>query len=204
MEDPTQELSAAELAAVAAVAAWITASGAATIPPVPPVPVLRRLVRLGLSARAVRAVVRLIAAGASAGVVARLVGVPRQRRHPGVSMARMTAAREPLMRARYLLNASKRLTRALQEGRFTPALARERTYLAAHLNAQAKRAKVADDYDRAATRTRTGRLRWVARLDDRTSPDCRARHGDTWPLDDPPYPPPGAVHLQCRCRARPA
>ena len=119
-----------------------------------------------------------------------------------VSMARRMAADEPTMRARYLLNAAKRLTTAATRGEFTAGLRREQSYLAAHRRAGQKRAKVARAYDEVARRHEF--LKWRAVLDRRTTPDCAALHNSIWHRDNPPFPPPGARHVHCRCIAVPA
>jgi len=122
---------------------------------------------------------------------------------PPVSMARRIAADEPTMRARYVLAAAKRLTAAAARREFTKALRRERAYLAAHRRAGQRRAKAAQAYDEMARRHGPF-LRWKAIMDSRTTPDCAQLNGQLFHVDNPPFPPPGARHVHCRCVAIPA
>lgn len=117
------------------------------------------------------------------------------------TMVKRMAANEPTMRARYLLAAAKRLAKAAAEGRFTAALRREQAYLAAHRRAGQRRARVAREYDEAARGQQY--MRYVAVMDARTTPDCAALNGSIWHVSNPPFPPPGARHVSCRCRAVP-
>lgn len=123
------------------------------------------------------------------------------RRFGPPTMVKRVAVNEPIMRARYLLAAAKRLAKAAAEGRFTAALRREQAYLAAHRRAGLRRAAVARAYDEVA-RGQTF-LKWVAVMDQKTTPDCAAKNGSVWNVSNPPFPPPGAVHPHCRCHAAP-
>lgn len=196
---PAAEPDSAEQAAIAALAVYLAGTGAVAATTLP-VALVARLALLGLPARAVRAAGRITLAPplTGRGGWGSPAPPPRPRdRGDTVSMRRLTAANEPTMRARYLLAAAKRLTAALAEGKFTAGLARERTYLQAHRRAGIRRQRIARDYDRLAVRH--AYLRWQAVLDNRTTPDCAARHGSVWRVSNPPYPPPGAVHVSCRC-----
>lgn len=114
-------------------------------------------------------------------------------------MVRLMAANEPTMRARYVLAAAKRLTRAALAGEYTAGLRRERHYMAAHRMAGQKRAQAAKAYDRVARQA--AYLKWVTADDERVDSACAARDGSVWRVDNPIMPPPGAVHARCRCKA---
>lgn len=117
------------------------------------------------------------------------------------TMAKRMAANEPLMRARYLLAAAKRLAKAAAEGRFIEALRREQAYLDAHRKAGQRRARIAREYDMVAQGQTF--LRWLAVMDKKTTADCAAKNGSVWNVNNPPFPPPGAVHGSCRCSTVP-
>jgi F like protein len=194
---PDQGLSPVEEAVIAASAAYLATSAAVKAVALPTV-LVSRLVALGLSTRAVRAAGRLVLDPPLTGRTR--WGSPT-RRFGKQTMVRRMAAQEPVMRARYLLAAAKRLTDAIVAGEFTAGLARERRYLDLHRKAGVRRAKVAREYDRVARGHRF--LRWQAVMDDRTTADCAARNGSRWSVDNPIFPPPGAAHVACRCVAVP-
>lgn len=123
------------------------------------------------------------------------------RRFGPPTMAKRMAANEPLMRARYLLAAAKRLAKAAAEGRFIEALRREQDYLDAHRKAGQRRARIAREYDVVAQGQTF--LRWVAVMDKKTTADCAALDGSIWNVNNPPFPPPGAQHSSCRCSSVP-
>lgn len=187
---------------VAAVVVYL-ASTAAVAAVTLPVALVGRLTALGLSLRAVRAAGRITLWPPLTGRSRWGSPAPGRARDRGgvVSMTRLTGEHEPEYRARYLLAAAKRLTRAAAQGRWTAGVAQERTYLEAHRQAGLRRARIARDYDRLA-RHHTF-LKWVAVLDQRTTPDCRARNGSVWNVANPPFPGPGAQHVSCRCTAAP-
>jgi SPP1 gp7 family putative phage head morphogenesis protein len=118
------------------------------------------------------------------------------------SMARRMAADEPTMRARYIMNAARRLTTALLDGEFIDGLTAEKRNLVAHVQAGKKRVAAAAKLDAVAAMAPGGMLRWVAILDERTTPDCRVLDGVVFTLDNPPGVP-GAQHPACRCSAVP-
>lgn len=192
------DLTPAETAAAAALATFL-ASPSAVPAAALPAALVTQLSALGLSVRAVRAAGRMVLHPALTGRTR--WGSPARRGGPQ-SMTRRMAAAEPEYRARYLLAAAQRLTEAGRKRRFTQGLRRESAYLAAHRRAGKRRARIARDYDQVARRSEI--LMWTSVLDERTTPDCRARHGTRWHRDNPPFPPPGAQHIACRCRARPA
>jgi hypothetical protein len=84
------------------------------------------------------------------------------------------------------------------------ALAKERRYFDQHLGAERGRREAAGRVDSTARRLGLTTLGWHARLDDRTTPECRAAHSHNFDVTRPPsigYP--GAVHPSCRCRPGP-
>lgn len=184
----------ATLITLAAFLASVAAVRAVTLPGY----LVDRMVSLGLNRRAVRAAGKLTLEPALTGRTR--WGSPLSRFGPQTMVRRMAAA-EPMMRARYLLAAAKRMTKAAVAGAFTSGLSREQTYLAAHRRAGQRRAKIAREYDVVAQGQTF--LRWVAVMDQRTTPDCAARDGSIWSVDRPPMPPPGAQHPACRCTAAP-
>jgi SPP1 gp7 family putative phage head morphogenesis protein len=211
--DQQQGLTPQEEAVVAAVALFLASVVAVKAINLPGY-LIDRVVGLGLNRRAVRAAGKLTLEPALTGrtrwgspTVDEPVGpaltllTARPKQTGPVTMARRMAANEPRMRALYLLAAAKRISRAAAQGRFTACLAKERTYLDAHRRAGVKRAKVAREYDEAARGQQF--LRWLAVMDERTSPDCAARNGSIWSVANPPFPPPGAQHPHCRCRSVP-
>lgn len=192
-----QQLTPQEEAVIAMLAAFLAgviAVKAVTLPSY----IVDRMVVLGLNRRAVRAAGKLTLEPALTG--RSRWGSPVSRFGPQTMVRRM-AANEPTMRARYLLAAAKRLTKAAASGEFTAGLRREQTYLAAHRRAGQRRAAAARAYDVAAR----GQLFmvWVTRGDSKVDPHCRALAGSVWSVDRPPVPCPGAVHPWCRCVARP-
>ena len=192
-----QGLTPEEEAAIATLAVFlasVAAVRAATLPGY----LVDRLVSLGLNRRAVRAAGKLTLEPALTGRTR--WGSPLSRFGPQTMVRRMAAA-EPMMRARYLFAAAKRMTKAATAGSFTSGLSREQTYLDAHRRAGQRRAKVAREYD-AVAQGQTF-LRWNAIFDKATTPDCAAADGSIWSVDRPPMPPPGAVHPYCRCTAEP-
>lgn len=112
----------------------------------------------------------------------------------------------PRYSAWYLVNAAKRVTHGVQGGAtLTEALGAERNYARAHVAMQQKRRQVAAHVDETTAATGSTLLGWVARDDERTSPECRAAGGHNFDAATPPvigYP--GAVHPRCRCFAGPA
>jgi len=113
-------------------------------------------------------------------------------------------------RAAYLVKAAKRLAPPLLAGdpdAIDAAKAAEARHYEAHRAATAKRAeaaRAAAEKAAAATPSAAGEvmLGWRAKLDERTTADCRAAHGKNF---DALHPPsiglPGAAHVNCRCEA---
>lgn len=173
--------SQAAIAAVTLPASLIALLGTIGIPPIP----ARRAGRLALSVRMT---------GRSRH------GAPTM--YPGAPTTRRVASDEPLMRARYIINAARRLTRALVDGQLPAATRAEKRYLVAHVNAGRNRRAAARRLDQTAQRSGPW-LKWRATLDERTTLDCRRLHNTVFTVDNPPAIP-GAVHPRCRCRAVPA
>lgn len=120
----------------------------------------------------------------------------------GVTTAAAESARvEPTFRAEYVLAASRRMDEAVRRGvSLDEAERRESQYYRQHLEAMLNRAKVAGTVDRAAGRF-GDILGWHAKLDSRTSPECREAHGKNFNASvRPPIGYPGSVHPYCRCK----
>lgn len=109
---------------------------------------------------------------------------------------------EATFRAHYVLQAAKRLEAAREAG--TPrrvAIERERQYFNQHIAAVANRFKSAQQVDQAA-QEHGPVLGWYAKMDTKTSAECRAANGKNFTVTSmPPIGYPGAVHPHCRCRA---
>jgi hypothetical protein len=112
------------------------------------------------------------------------------------TMARRVAADEPRMRARFTVNSAQRLTQRLLDGTFTQGLEQENTYLVQHVMAGRNRRQAAKSLDTVADRAGSGFLKWVAKMDSNTTPDCEKLNGTVFSIEDPPALP-GAVHPQC-------
>jgi SPP1 gp7 family putative phage head morphogenesis protein len=199
--DPTTEILIAALVAYFASSAAIKAS-------VLPAKLVDQLVSAGYNVRAVRAAGRMALSVSMSG--RSRYGAPTVPDRstwtgpgspPTPSMARRVAADEPRMRARYVVNAAKRLTGALVDGRFLPALTQERSYLTAHVQAGQKRKVAAQALDAVAAKH--GLLVWHTVMDDRTTEDCATLDGKLFTIENPPGLP-GAMHPNCRCEALPA
>lgn len=99
-------------------------------------------------------------------------------------------------RAAYIINAARRIAGAADK---KAAVARERAYWAGHQRASARRLKMAKRAA-AARRTWGETLGWYAKMDNRTTAECRAADGRNFLASKPPvigYP--GTVHMHCRC-----
>lgn len=115
---------------------------------------------------------------------------------------RAQARHELLRRGAYLLNAARRLSAGLRDGQLGSALATERTYLAQHRAAVDHRMLAAKQVagQVLAGVAQDGMLGWYARMDERTSAECRAANGRNFnPAKIPVIGYPGAVHPACRC-----
>ena len=192
-QDKKNRRNPAEDAVIAALVAWfITSAGASALSL--PASLVARLVALGLSARAVRAAGKLALKSASAGNVTAL----------STTTARAVKAAEPELRAQYLLNASKRLTRALTLDVYPQALRLEDNYQQQYEDAAQNRVRAATALDQVAMSNRGGYLVWRTQQDSRVESECRALEGRVFTLDNlPDGQMPGAVHPHCRCYATP-
>lgn len=117
----------------------------------------------------------------------------------------MTTARvERTFRATYLVAAAKRIARLLREGKQPLEIIRaERNAFNRHLQAQGRRREMARKID--ATAAKYGpTLGWYAKMDARTSAECRWANGRNFEVDKrPPIGYPGTVHPNCRCTPGP-
>lgn len=208
---PDQEDNPAVAAVLAALVAYF-ASQAAISAGLMPIALVQRLVGIGIAPRAARAAGRLALSVPMTG--RSRYGAPTAPT-AGASMARRAAAEEPAMRARYVLNAARRLTGGLVAGSFLDDLRAEQRYLGQHLAAGRNRAQAARSLDEAAAKSASGWLRW------RTHPEkgdvtaaCDALNGKLFTRDNlpvaaeegqvprPVYP--GAMHPKCKCTAEAA
>lgn len=104
-------------------------------------------------------------------------------------------------RASYLVNAARRVSRGALRGELGAALAAERRYWEQHRHAMKNRMDQAQAVADAMAFWPGRWLGWHAKMDDRTSAECRAAHGRNFnPNRIPPIGYPGAVHPHCRCR----
>jgi hypothetical protein len=193
-QDQKNRRNPAEDAVIAALVAWfllsVGASGLSL-----PARLVARLVSLGLSVRAVRAAGKLALKPASTGNV---VAFP-------TTTVRLVRDQEPTLRAQYLLNAAKRLTRALTLGTYEQATRLEDNYQRQYEAAAQNRVRAAIALDRVAVSNRGGWLIWRTQEDSRVESECRALAGRRFTLDNlPDGQLPGAVHPACRCFAESA
>lgn len=117
--------------------------------------------------------------------------------------AQLTARMQASYRAAYLVASAVRMQNAVNAGStLADAMSNERRFYALHLDAQVNRGNAVKAVDRVAGNDPDELLIWVAKMDSRTSAECRAANGLTFTAAEPPligYP--GAVHPRCRCRA---
>jgi hypothetical protein len=116
---------------------------------------------------------------------------------PGGTSARAIALRANLRyRAAFVINALRRIAAAPD---WKIALKRELGFWKAHVKASQRRVTVARRID-AARRLYGDMLGWYARMDERTSAECRAAdHRNFSALQPPVIGFPGSVHPHCRC-----
>lgn len=110
-----------------------------------------------------------------------------------------------IRRAAYLINAARRITTGMRSGQTLDTLARESKYLHQHLDASAKRTEAARMVAEQAKQQDSMLLGWYARMDSRTTAECRTANGKNFRADRVPligYP--GTVHVHCRCKPGPA
>lgn len=200
----------AEEAAVGALATFLAEAVITTVVVLPPY-LYSKLLRLGLRRDAIQAAATLT-------LRAPFFRRPQRGPRTGGTAAAQVAATEPEMRARYLINAARRITRDLRTVIPTPpggtprtaaerlvdALRRERRYWRMHVNAQRNRRTSAHAVDTATALS--PHWQWVTAGDARVEADCRRFAGRTFTIADPPILDgrpvwPGAVHPHCRCHA---
>lgn len=121
---------------------------------------------------------------------------------PSETATSATADLEPTYRAHYVLAASRRVQEAIAGGiHRDEALRREQRYFNQHIDAVANRRRAASQVDKAQARY-GDELGWYAKMDSRTSEECREANGRNFNASvRPPIGYPGAVHPHCRCRA---
>lgn len=229
--DQQQDDHTAEEAAVIAALVVFFASVAAVKATLLPARLVDKLVALGLEPRAVRAAGRLAMAPPLTG--RGRYGSPTRTTGPATTTLRTVKAEEPLMRARYVLAASKRLTRAIRlskradqqkpkpEGEpkskvdlFVTAVRVEKVYLDQHRQAGQNRARAAAALDKAAAEAGpNGKLRWTTHPEKGdVTPDCEELEGRLFTLDNlivvqtengPMEARPGMMHPHCHCTGDP-
>lgn len=121
----------------------------------------------------------------------------------GVPNAATEAGRlEATYRAQYVLAASRRVQAAVRAGTAqADAMQAEQRFYAQHLEAVVGRAKAAGQVDAMAKR-HGDLLGWYAKMDARTSAECKAANGKNFNASvRPPIGYPGSVHPDCRCKA---
>lgn len=165
-----------------------------------PLYLLLRLTALGIDRRAARAALRL--------GIADPVHIPRRLRATGSAASRV-AADEPGIRARYILDAAKRIAANLlllgkDPHALGTAIRNERRYFKQHIDAGRNRKKAAQQVDQAAKTSPW--LQWRTVMDGHAEQECVDLDGDLFTVDQPPqvggrsvYP--GSVHPNCRCKA---
>jgi hypothetical protein len=141
------------------------------------------------------------AAAAAVGIVGSLASFKQGPGAPGtsgVSGGPVAIERRANLRYRvaFIINAARRVAAAPD---FKTAVAREKVYWAGHKQASDRRMKMAKRAA-AARRTWGETLGWYAKMDKRTTAECRAADGRNFLASAPPvigYP--GTVHMHCRC-----
>lgn len=142
-----------------------------------------------------------------------VMAMPQERTGVSGSATAATARQNLLRRAQFTVAAAHRISRDLADARargipagqaIADALARERRYFGAHIEASWNRAKAAAAVDTAAW-SYGDLLGWNTIRDSRTSAECLAADGKNFTASSQPLIGwPGAVHPHCRCYAGPA
>lgn len=195
---------------VGALATFLAEAAVTTVVALPPY-LYVRLLRLGFRRDAIQAAATLT-------LRTPFFRRPQHGPRTGGTAAAQVAAAEPEMRARYLINAARRITRDLRtvipakpgerprtaQDRLRDALRRERRYWRMHVDAQRNRRTSAHAVDTATAQS--PHWQWVTAGDARVEADCRRFAGRTFTIADPPRLNgrpvwPGAVHPHCRCTA---
>lgn len=142
----------------------------------------------------------------AADLVAQDAAAPPPPRVPLSQTARRVGGDGPTYRALYLVNAAKRLGRAVKDPDLTVGgqLAKERRYFAQHKTAQTEREQAAQRLD-AASNSYGPLLGWYSRGDGRVTPACAWADGKNFRPDQPTtIGLPGlGPHVGCRCIAGP-
>lgn len=175
-------------------------------------------------AEAIAAIVAALAIGASAQATATslspVIGVPVSVLFPLLTIAKskpaayglakktspgaatQSEALEITYRAQYVYAASRRVAAAVASGvSREQALAAEHRYFNQHIDAIVNRKESAIAVDEAAAKF-GDELGWYAKMDARTTEECRQANGRNFNASRMPaigYP--GAVHPHCRCKA---
>lgn len=126
---------------------------------------------------------------------------------PQYGPATMTVAyAQASFRAAYLVASAVRMQNAVNQGvQLNAAMSDEMRFFKLHVAAQRNRAQAIDGVFREASNDEHRMLIWKAKMDSRTSPECRAANGLTFTIADPPKIGwPGAVHPHCRCKSKKA
>lgn len=116
---------------------------------------------------------------------------------PSATASATVAAQESTFRALYVWSASQRVMNAADRSK---ALELEQQFFNQHIAAVTRRRGAAMAVDKAKTKYGDV-LGWYAKMDSRTSPECRAANGKNFLATRIPeigYP--GAVHPNCRCK----
>lgn len=112
-------------------------------------------------------------------------------------------ARELMFRARYAVNAIKRIAKAALGGKRQEQTAKERAHFEAHKQAAKHREQALGALDDAAARYGPV-LGWYAVDDSSVTAECKAASGSNFDIGNPPkIGLPGLVHPRCRCHAGP-
>lgn len=221
LEQPADTSTTPEERAVAALATFLAEAslvGAVALPPY----LFAQLLRLGFRRSALKAALAIALRGP-------LFRRPRGPRVAG-TVAVEIADEEPLMRARYIVNAARRITDDLdttlpdkvgpdgllqspptETDRLEGAVRREQTYFDQHVDAQRHRRVAAEKLDEAFIRSAW--LVWTLNPNLNNTPGCVWANGQVFSREDPlvfsddktpPKPQwPGAVHPRCGCRGVP-
>lgn len=118
--------------------------------------------------------------------------------------AQVVAYAQASFRAAYLVASAVRMQNQVNAGvTLQIAMADEMRFYRLHVAAQRNRARAAAVVDKEAGNDPDRLLIWVAKMDSRTSPECRAANGHTFtPATIPIIGYPGSVHPHCRCKAK--
>lgn len=195
-QQPTQTASQRDRQVIAGIAAVLAAGAAASVAGAT---IARLLAPLKIRPEASR--------GALA-VATRVTGKGSRSTAAGPA-EKVTATGQNAYRAAYILAAARRIDAAVSAANGDPAAQRaalaaalqtEARYAAQQLQAQDNRVASARAVDAVARKVPGPLLGWKAVMDSKTSAECAAANGRSFPADRPPLIGwPGAVHPHCRC-----